>query len=795
MKKTVFLSLVSLLLLQTLACGFPVTAIAESKEENTKISKLPSLNQLPSMNTEQVPTSTTDELSDITSSNTTEPSIESSSTSEQPEKETSNSTEATTDSTNQSSENSVPASISTSETATDSSSDGSSEKAQKLTIPADALASGVFGTSQWYVGSDEILYIGEGTFPSYDGTHNYWSNYYKGKLYKVKFLGPVVLGAKANALFSGMGSWSVTEFENLSYLDVSHVNEGSELFSGNMKVVSFDTSSFDTSNMTDMSGMFFGCSSLTSLDLSHFDTSNVTNMSYMFEECSGLTSLDLSHFDTSNVTNMSIMFNNCKGLTSLDVSHFNTSNVTEMYRIFASCENLTTVDVSKFNTSNVTNMYRMFFYCFNLTSLDLSHFNTSNVTNMSEMFTRDYSLTNLDISAFDTSNVTNMSNMFSFCSGLKSLDISTFDTSKVTTFTHFFYSDVNLSHIKLGDKFNIIRATDTDLPEPPTTAPYVGKWQKDHVGALVSSEDLMTSKTSADWVGDWYWAVKAEAKPVTVKYVDANGTEIHTSQTITGALDSAYDATTAQYKLTIPGYTLDTTKLPANGTGKITGEPQTVTYYYKKNAAAITLHFVDADGVKLREDVVINPDKASTGDAYDFTNKYKDYDGAFTAHYLYQKSEGPVTGTWSEQPQEITYVYNGSLEFTQAPKTISFGAHSLSGREAQIGLADIDQDLLITDYRGLKAHPSWQVSGMLLTEFTGNQMSDELTDILYYNSKPMTLGTSLLVKSQETVDHQAVDISKEWDNALKLQVAPGKARAEAYQATIQWNLSDSVANK
>lgn len=70
---------------------------------------------------------------------------------------------------------------------------------------------------------------------------------------------------------------------------------------------------------------------------------------------------------------------------------------------------------------------------------------------------------------------------------------------------------------------------------------------------------------------------------VTVKYIDQDGAEAHASQTISGNVGEAYDASTATYKLTITGYTLDTTKLPTNATGTFTADAQTVTYTYTKN--------------------------------------------------------------------------------------------------------------------------------------------------------------------------------------------------------------------
>ena len=47
--------------------------------------------------------------------------------------------------------------------------------------------------------------------------------------------------------------------------------------------------------------------------------------------------------------------------------------------------------------------------------------------------------------------------------------------------------------------------------------------------------------------------------------MDQFNNEIHPTQTISGYIGDAYDASTDQYKLTIDGYSLDQEQLPSNG--------------------------------------------------------------------------------------------------------------------------------------------------------------------------------------------------------------------------------------
>ncbi|MBC1466961.1 MucBP domain-containing protein [Listeria welshimeri] len=88
------------------------------------------------------------------------------------------------------------------------------------------------------------------------------------------------------------------------------------------------------------------------------------------------------------------------------------------------------------------------------------------------------------------------------------------------------------------------------------------------------------------------------AADVTVQYVDQYGKEIHDPQIIHGNVGETYDATTAEYKLNIDGYSLDTTKLPTNGSGDFSNQAQQVIYVYTKEAqdAKVTIKFEDEQG-------------------------------------------------------------------------------------------------------------------------------------------------------------------------------------------------------
>ncbi|EAV9873039.1 cell surface protein [Listeria monocytogenes] len=111
---------------------------------------------------------------------------------------------------------------------------------------------------------------------------------------------------------------------------------------------------------------------------------------------------------------------------------------------------------------------------------------------------------------------------------------------------------------------------------------------------VIDGYELDTSNLPTNGIGTFDYAPlsvtyvykKMEGASVTVKYVDENGNEITTSDTLTGKLDDSYQAKAKE----IAGFTLDNSKLPANASGVFEINPQTVTYVYQAVPATIKAH-------------------------------------------------------------------------------------------------------------------------------------------------------------------------------------------------------------
>ncbi|MBC1606375.1 MucBP domain-containing protein [Listeria welshimeri] len=96
-----------------------------------------------------------------------------------------------------------------------------------------------------------------------------------------------------------------------------------------------------------------------------------------------------------------------------------------------------------------------------------------------------------------------------------------------------------------------------------------------------------------------YTQTPVPAANLTIKYLDENGNQIHEPKIISGNVGDPYDVTGDLDELQIEGYTIDTTKLPANATGVLSNDQIQVIYIYNKKPLAdvtITVKFVDRDG-------------------------------------------------------------------------------------------------------------------------------------------------------------------------------------------------------
>ena len=519
--------------------------------------------------------------------------------------------------------------------------------------PTENMASGTYGTSDWYITYDGVLHIGSGTFRS-TSEINPWSRY---RVKKIVFEGNVIAGEDSSYLFGNSGgTWAdLTEIEGLDKLD--------------------------TSRVTNMSGMFNNTRGLTKLDVSNFDTSNVTNMYAMFNGLFDLTSLDVSNFDTRNVTNMSLMFANVINIDKFDLSNFDTRNVTDMSLMFA---NLRRSDLDTF-------------------SMDLSNFDTSQVTNMDRMFQGLNRVSSLDISSFDTSKVTNMSSMFSGMQSLKiirlgqsfsfhtnamlpspiSSEIYTGKWVNVGTGSIDFPNGLNIwSASELMANYNGETDSDTYVWQPNLidAAPVTVKYQNSE-GEQLSEPTVLSGKVGMVYesnpkeITGWnvvkipdnavgvfteeaqevvYVYERSDAAPVTVRYKDTDGNELSDPTILNGKVGLPY---TSEAKEISGWYVVET---PDNASGLFGEEAQEVVYVYdRSDAAPVTVRYEDTDGNELSDPTILN---GKVGLPY--ASEAKEIPGWYVV-----ETPDNASGIFSEEAQEVVYIYDRS---DAAPVTVKY---------------------------------------------------------------------------------------------------------------------------
>lgn len=133
-------------------------------------------------------------------------------------------------------------------------------------------------------------------------------------------------------------------------------------------------------------------------------------------------------------------------------------------------------------------------------------------------------------------------------------------------------------------------------------------------------------------------------KPVIVTYKDESSTELAGSTRIDGSIGDTYTSTPK----TIAGYTLkETIGSPA---GQFTNTTQNITYIYEKEpiqSGTIIVKYQDKFGKSLAQDTILNGEIGST-----YQTQSIDLPG-----YKLTKVDGSESGTFSTDPQIVTYIY------------------------------------------------------------------------------------------------------------------------------------------
>ena len=132
------------------------------------------------------------------------------------------------------------------------------------------------------------------------------------------------------------------------------------------------------------------------------------------------------------------------------------------------------------------------------------------------------------------------------------------------------------------------------------------------------------------------------AQDVTVKYVDANNQPLAEDTILSGLDGDSYQAPTK----TFTGYHLRAT--PENAQGTFSDTAQTVTFIYDMTTSTVTVHYQDKAGN------TIQPDTQTT----EQVGKAYQVEAPTLLGYKYSSTTGNATGTYTEDPIEVTFIYD-----------------------------------------------------------------------------------------------------------------------------------------
>ncbi|MDO7872383.1 MAG: MucBP domain-containing protein [Enterococcus casseliflavus] len=138
---------------------------------------------------------------------------------------------------------------------------------------------------------------------------------------------------------------------------------------------------------------------------------------------------------------------------------------------------------------------------------------------------------------------------------------------------------------------------------------------------------------------------RSNAAPVTVKYEDTEGNELATPTVMNGKVGLPYESEAK----TIPGWFVAQTPSNANGTYSETAQ-EVVYVYERSDAAPVTVKYKDTEGNELAVPTVMN---GKIGLPY--TSEAKTIPGWYVS-----QMPTNANGTYSENAQEVTYVYERS---------------------------------------------------------------------------------------------------------------------------------------
>ncbi|EOI6976108.1 MucBP domain-containing protein [Listeria monocytogenes] len=247
---------------------------------------------------------------------------------------------------------------------------------------------------------------------------------------------------------------------------------------------------------------------------------------------------------------------------------------------------------------------------------------------------------------------------------------------------------------------------------------------------------------------------KADGAPVTVKYVDGDGNELATSDTLNGKIDAPYQSTAKS----ITGWTVKTT--PANANGVFTNTNQTVTYVYEKaDGAPVTVKYVDGDGNELA-----TPDTLNGKIDAPYQSTAKSLSG-----WTIKTTPTNATGVFTNSNQTVTYVYEKADGASVTVKYVDGDGNELATPDTLNGKLDTSYTATAKNLSGWKltATPA-NANGVFTTDnqtvtfvYAKQEDNPKKEDTTPSNTKPDKNKTAIKINENKPKASKVTTIKKQ----------------------------------
>ena len=141
-----------------------------------------------------------------------------------------------------------------------------------------------------------------------------------------------------------------------------------------------DLTDIDISELDDLSDVFARLNTVEVIDISGWDTSNVITMDCMFSQCPKLKKIiGIENLDVSKSEDVSYMFYGGENLVELDLTNWNPKLLQKTRYMFYGCSNLKIIkNIENWQLPNIKNVSYMFCNCTKL-DVDLSNWDLTKI--------------------------------------------------------------------------------------------------------------------------------------------------------------------------------------------------------------------------------------------------------------------------------------------------------------------------------------------------------------------------------------------------------------------------------